>query len=162
MAAALLRAALDDAGVAAVVDSAGTLGWGTRPATPHAVAVMAERGLDIGEHRSRRLDAVDLDVDLVVAMTRDHAGAVIARDPALRPRVFLPAEYARLRGAEPVEPARRGIAGIDRVGARRPSALIGRPHEEIADPAGEPLEVYRRTAERLDRDLGALVRALVE
>ena len=73
---AILRARLGAAGVAASVASAGTLGWSQRPATPHAVAVMAEMGLDMGDHVSRRLHSDDLDVDLVVAMTRIHAGAV--------------------------------------------------------------------------------------
>ena len=73
---AILRARLGAAGVAASVASAGTLGWSQRPATPHAVAVTDEMGLDIGDHVSRRLHNDDLDVDLVVAMTRIHAGTV--------------------------------------------------------------------------------------
>jgi protein-tyrosine-phosphatase len=98
-------------------------------------------------------------VDLVVAMTRDHAGAVVARDPALRSRVFLPAEFPRLGDGLSVSgsPADH----VQRVGEGRTGTVIGRPHEEIADPAGEPIDVYRATADRLDRALGDLVRSLV-
>lgn len=159
MAAALLGRHLDAVGLEARIRSAGTLGWGERPATTHAVTVMAERGLDIVDHRSRRLEPDDLAVDLVVAMTRDHAGAVVARDPALRSRVFLPAEFSRLGDGLAVTgpPAEH----VRRVGDGRVGPVIGRPHEEIADPAGEPIEIYRATAERLDRALGDLARALV-
>ena len=46
------------------------------------------------------------------------------------------------------------------VGDRRDGPLIGRPAEEVPDPAGEPLDVYRSTAQRLDRELRGLVTAL--
>lgn len=159
MAEALLRRHLAEAGIAAEVRSAGTLGWNDRPATDHAVTVMAELGLDIGAHTSRRLAPELLHADLVVTMTRDHAGAVLARDPELRSRVFLPAEFARLATEGSAHP----VAWIDRVtavGDRRDGPLIGRPAEEVPDPAGEPLDVYRSTAQRLDRELRGLVTAL--
>lgn len=174
---AILRARLDAAGVDASVASAGTLGWSGRAATPHAVAAMAEFGLDIGDHVSRRLDNDDLDADLVVAMTRIHAGAVIGRSRALKTRVFLPSEFARLAagsGPPPTRAAgRQGPAGstvpavdeirvrIAAVGAMRGGELVGRPSEEVDDPVGEPFDAYRATAHRLDRDLGNLVDALV-
>ncbi len=174
---AILRARFDAAGVGASVASAGTLGWSQRPATPHAVAVMAEMGLDIGDHVSRRLHNDDLDADLVVAMTRIHAGAVIGRDAELKARVFLPSEFARLAGRSGstgsagspgfAMPARDEPTGdvlrerIAVVGAMREGELVGRPAEEIDDPAGEPLAAYRATAARLDRHLTGLVNALV-
>ena len=45
------------------------------------------------------------------------------------------------------------------LGAPRQGA-IGRPAEEVADPAGESVAVYRVTAQRLDRDITGLVDAL--
>lgn len=163
----ILRTRLAQAGIAAAVGSAGTLGWGERSATANAVTVMAEMGHDLTGHRSRRLDPDDLDVDIVIAMTRDHAGAVIARDPEVRPLVFLPAEFARLAAAGQVMSRadegelawRSAVAGV---GRRRVGHLIGRPGEEVADPAGESIDVYRAAATRLDRDLAGLVGALGE
>lgn len=160
MAAALLEARLAAAAIPAVVISAGTLGWSGRPATPKAVEVMAECGITLDGHVSRRIEPADLAVDLVLAMTRDHAGAVMARDPALRPRVFLPGELNRLWGAaEPAEPDRNRavIERIHDLGTHRSGTVVGRPPEEIADPAGESIDVYRATAQRLDRELSALV-----
>ena len=165
MAEAILRARLEQAGIEAEVASVGTLGWSERPASKHAVAVMAELVLDIGDHVSRRIQNGDLDVDLVVAMTRIHAGAVIGRDGELRSRVFLPAEFSRLAAdSQPLglaNPTRAALRQrIEAIGATRKGDLIGRPAEEIADPAGQPLSVYRDTAVRLDRHLTSLVDAL--
>ncbi|MEZ5167428.1 MAG: hypothetical protein R2695_13410 [Acidimicrobiales bacterium] len=56
MAEALLRAHLGALGVPAEVSSAGTLGWGDRGPSRHAVAVMGELGLDISAHVSRRIE----------------------------------------------------------------------------------------------------------
>lgn len=166
MAEAILRDRLADAGVTACVASAGTLGWSQRPATRQAVAVMAEMGLDISDHVSRSIGGDDLNVDLVVAMTRIHAGAVIGRDDELRTRVFLPSEFARLSaGLSPqrlVTPTRDTMRGrIVAAGELRVGELVGRPAEEIEDPAGEPLATYRAAAARLDRHLTGLVDALV-
>ncbi|GJM38779.1 MAG: hypothetical protein DHS20C19_21460 [Acidimicrobiales bacterium] len=160
MAEVILQARLSERGIAADVQSAGTLGWAERGATPHAVTVMEELGLALGDHRSRKIDPSHLDVDLVLAMTRTHAGAVTARDQTLAPRVFLPGELRRLwRGTpEPDGASTMGerIERIRQLGAQRTGPVIGRPAEEVADPAGEPIDVYRATAARLDRDLTAL------
>ena len=55
MAAALLRHHL---GVDATIEvaSVGTIGWNGYPATPHAVAVLAERGIDLSAHISRKIN----------------------------------------------------------------------------------------------------------
>jgi protein-tyrosine-phosphatase len=51
--------------------------------------------------------------------------------------------------------------------ARRVSATrardeaLGRATDEVDDPAGEPIEVYRRTAAVLDRSLAEIVELLV-
>lgn len=163
---AILRERFSEAGIEAAVASAGTLGWSQRPASRHAVTAMTEMGLDIGEHVSRRISSADLDVDLVVVMTRIHAGAVIGRDRELKSRVFLPGEFGRLATVSqpsglqtPTATAMR--ERIEMIGSMRDGNFVGRPAEEIDDPAGEPLAAYRATAERLDRHLTALVEALI-
>jgi len=43
------------------------------PASPHAVAVCAEAGVDISAHRSQALDSEELQrADLILTMTRSH------------------------------------------------------------------------------------------
>ena len=39
--------------------------------------------------------------------------------------------------------------------------LIGRVGDEVADPVGEPIHVYRATAARLDRDARVIAELLV-
>lgn len=52
------------------VESAGIEAADGMPATEHAVTVMAERGADITNHRSRSIESVDVSqFDVVVAMT---------------------------------------------------------------------------------------------
>ena len=93
---ALLRRRLSDAGHSQVdVSSAGTLGLDGAPAAEHSVSLLAERGLDIADHRSRGLDLAMLEAaDLVLAMENGHVGLIQGARPALADRVHRLAEMA--------------------------------------------------------------------
>ena len=68
------------AGVAAGVGSG---------ASPQAVQVMGERGLDLTSHCSQQLDDNIMNVaDLVLTMTRGHRAAILAAWPNMHERVF--------------------------------------------------------------------------
>jgi protein-tyrosine phosphatase len=158
MAAALLARHLADRGVDAKVGSAGTRSWDIG-ATEDAVSVMSERGLDIAEHANRQLtpDLVDR-ADLVVGMTREHVAIATARCPDAAERAFLVGELARLgravgpRGAD--ETVRDWLARVaDTRPAERP---LGRWDDEVGDPVGEPIGVYRDTVAVLDRHLSVI------
>ena len=163
MAEALLRAHLEANGTIADVASAGTMAWGGG-ATDHAVEVMREHGLDLAGHESRQLDrALVESADLVLGMTRTHVDRVSTLVPDAADRTFLVGELVRLSdGVEargPDEPMREWAA---RVAQSRPRRIaVGRVEDEVPDPVGEPLAVYRMTAARLDRDLRALASRLV-
>ncbi|MCU0311514.1 MAG: hypothetical protein MUE36_11300 [Acidimicrobiales bacterium] len=162
MAMVLLAHHLGAAGVSARVHSAGTLGWGG-PATANSVAVMAERGLDLSGHESRRLDAgLVVGADLVLGMTRDHVSGVLIHDPTAVDRTFVIGEVVRLgRSVGPARPGRPLRAWTDAVAAARPSGrAVGRYADEVADPVGEPLDVYRRTADQLDAVTAGLAELL--
>lgn len=61
-------------GAGAAVESAGVEAGEDMPATQHALAVMAERGIDISDHRSRPVESVNLSLfDVVIAMTSSIA-----------------------------------------------------------------------------------------
>jgi protein-tyrosine phosphatase len=152
MAAAILQQRLDERGVDARVTSAGTMPWSSG-ATGPAVDVMREHGLDISDHANRQVtrELVE-EADLVLGMTREHVSIAIARSPSARERTFLVGELARLgahvgpRGA--TEPP---ALWAERAATARPdSRPLGRAEDEIADPAGEPIDVYRQTAVELD------------
>ncbi|MFM8303336.1 MAG: hypothetical protein ACKOA9_03400 [Actinomycetota bacterium] len=162
MAEALLRSALEDLGIGARVHSAGTLAW-RGGASEGARVAMAERGIDLSAHRSRRLDAAMVrDADLVLGMTRTHVWASVTHAPDARDRVFLPGELARLGEAGgPPRPGERLRDWAVRVAARRPDPRVpGHPQDEVPDPAGEPVTVYRATAARLAGELARVARLI--
>jgi protein-tyrosine phosphatase len=152
MAAALLQQRLTERGSRARVTSAGTRPWNAG-ATADAIAVMRGRGLDISEHRNLQLDsAVVARADLVLGMAREHVALVVDRSPDAADRAFVIGELARLGhrvGARvDGEPVRAWLA---RVTAARPADRpLGRAADEVADPAGEPIALYRETARVLD------------
>ncbi len=162
MAEALLRHELAQLGIEASVSSAGTLPW-PGGASAGARAALGERGIDLSAHRSRALDAeMVARADLVLAMTRNHAWAVASHDDDAATRTFLPAELVRLAGrvgeraaGEPVD------AWAARLAAQRGDPRVpGHPQDEVADPAGQPLDVYRMTAERLAGELARVARLI--
>ena len=140
------------------VSSAGTMDWSRQPAHEYAIAAMAERGLDLSAHRSRRLSDYLVDeADLIVAMTRNHGWAMAARSKTKAVATFLPAELSRLA----VEVGNRNGADagewVARLAARRDSQtasrFIGRAGDEVPDPIGEALPCFREIADRLEREL---------
>ena len=162
MAEVLLRAHLQANGIDARVHSVGTTAWGGT-ATAHAIEVMRDHGLDLSAHASRQLEAVHIaDADLVIAMTRNHLGRVCAVGSDVADRTFLLGELARLGqavGRRRADEAVREWAA--RVAATRGDVpVVGRMDDEVADPVGEPVEVYRATADRLDRDLRTIAMLL--
>jgi protein-tyrosine-phosphatase len=75
MAAGLLRQRLAEKGMDARhrVSSAGVWAVDGRPASEHAITVMAERGVDITNHIAHTLTAEDVaEADLILAMSREH------------------------------------------------------------------------------------------
>jgi protein-tyrosine phosphatase len=158
MAEALLARRLADEGVDATVRSAGTRAWRVG-ATHHSVTVMVEHGLDISAHRNHQLRREDIDAaDLVLGMTRKHVKMAVARRPDAVDRTFLVGELVRLATAlGPRDPAEEVRVWLRRVAALRPvDQPLGRAVDEVRDPVGEPIAVYRETAARLDRDLSTL------
>ena len=163
MAAALLGRRLEDAGVEAVVSSAGLLFDG-RPATDHGQAVMADRGIDTSGHRSRKLRPEMLaSADIVIGMAGEHVREAVARAPAVWERAFTLKEIVRLGeergGRAPGEPLERWLARLH-AGRRREDLLGDSAADDVADPIGGPRRSYERTAEELDDLTARLARLL--
>ncbi len=123
MAAAILRALLarDPLRADWRVLSAGLWAEEGLPASPHAVAAMAERGYSLEGHRSRPVtrELVE-EADLILGMTPHHVEALRLAFPQVADRVHLLAEMAG------------GSHGVE-------------------DPFGRSLTVYRAVAEELER-----------
>jgi len=165
MAAALLGRRLDEAGVKAVVSSAGLLFDG-RPATDHGQAVMAARGLDTSGHRSRRIRPDLLSgADIVIGLARAHVQEAVALVPEVLGRAFTLKEIVR-RGEErggraAGEPLDAWLARLH-AGRRRTELLDESEADDVADPIGGPRRSYERTAEELDDLTARLARLLGE
>lgn len=163
MAEGLLRSILAGAGVGATVGSAGLLPGGA-PATADAVAAMARRRVDIGDHASRTLDArLARSARLVIGMTRHHVREAVATHGAPIARTFTLKELVR-RGEEvgPRRPDESLEDWLARAGAgRRPADLMGDDRaDDVADPIGKSRAVYEDTAAELDDLLRRLVALL--
>jgi protein-tyrosine phosphatase len=108
--------AVASAGISALVGS---------PADPTAIALLAERGIDLGPHRARQLtpDLVKA-ADLVLVMERGHVAEVEAIAPAARGRVHL---LGRFGGFEIPDPYRRPRSAFEEA-----LALVDRGLEDYA------------------------------
>ena len=163
MAAALLSRRLDEAGVKAVVSSAGLLFDG-KPATDYGLAVMADRGIDTSAHRSRKLRPELLaGADVVIGMAREHIREAVVLAPDTWGRAFTLKEIVRLGeergGRTSGEPLEQWLARLHE-GRRRPDLLGESGADDVADPIGGPLRGYSRTAEELDDLTARLARLL--
>lgn len=152
MAEGFLRHRLAERGIAARVSSAGVVGAG-RPASESAVKAMIDHGIDIGDHRSRLIDpSMVRAADLVVGMAREHVREAVVLEPPAFPRTFTLKELVRRgravgprAGSEPLP------VWLARVHAGREPALhLGSSAEDdVADPLGQRLAVFERTADEL-------------
>lgn len=163
MAEALLRAKLPE-GSRIAVASAGTAGDGTPP-PPHAVRLMADRGLDIDGRPSRLLEPALLDqADLVVVMARQHLVEVGAMAPAALDRSFTLTDLLERAGQATgrgdhemvAQWARRMSAG------RVPASILSLPSSgDIPDPIGGTKRDFEDCLIRLDQDTTELVSYLI-
>ncbi|MDS1030348.1 low molecular weight protein arginine phosphatase [Bacillota bacterium LX-D] len=105
------------------VASAGTFAFNGSPASDNAVAALQEKNIDLSAHRSRALDKeLLLAADLVLTMTKSHKRQILALHPEFGEKTFTLYEY------------------------------IGEnPQQDVSDPFGQPLEVYRSTASELEK-----------
>ena len=123
---------------------------------PHAAAVLRERGADPEGFIARELgpDQV-LAADLILGATREHREQVRLLDPYAVGPDLQPARVRPLRPrrCDPAtlptgDPATRARALVDRVAmARTPRPGPGQPDDDIPDPFGAPLHVFRLCAE---------------
>ena len=117
--------------------SAGIFAFEGDQATEQAKTTMAEQGLTLVDHRSRRLTPRLInEAHLILGMTEEHKHSVLMIDAAAADKVFSLAEFV----ADPEE----------------------KIWQDVADPYGRPLSAYRRTAESLRPLLRKLVKKIRE
>lgn len=122
MAECILDALAQDRGFEVRTSSAGTAALVGEPMDPSARRVLEEVGIYPNGHRARQVDAGMLEAsDLVLAMTPEHARALLRLSPEAADRVYTLPGYAS--------------GGPDREG--------------IPDPHGQSIAAYRASARRI-------------
>jgi RpiB/LacA/LacB family sugar-phosphate isomerase len=116
------------------IGSAGVAAAQGEAASPEAREVLKEWGIDLSRHRSRPLTRELADAaDWLIVMTAGHAQVVKALFPDARARVRLLTDF----------------------GARRMP-------EDVPDPIGQSIDVYRFTRDRIDRAVADVLLAVME
>lgn len=116
------------------------------PASENAQKVMAEDyQVDLERHRAALLTAEDLKgASLVLTMTRRHKELLEQEFPWIRDRLFTLKEYAALRSEQ------EGKYGD------------GPEDLDIADPFGQGVEIYRKSAREIEKAIEVLLLDLVK
>jgi protein-tyrosine phosphatase len=163
MAEAMFRHVVEERGGDFRVGSAGFLQEGL-PASDQAIEVLARRGIDLSDHRSRVTTPALLgEADLVVAMARRHVREASLVDPTAFPRTFTLKELVRRASEEGSVTGAASVADwCDAMGEGRTQVqLLGdSSKDDIADPVGRPVRVFKKTAAELDELLDGLWEAL--
>jgi ribose 5-phosphate isomerase B len=150
MAAGLLRKILDECGVPASkiqVSSAGIYALPGFPASPEAVEVMHQLGVDLSSHQSRNLQKEELLAsDLILTMTSAQKAQIVNAFPEVKDKLFVLREFIGIKA--------RGKSGLDLSDAGSKTCF------DIPDPFGQNLEVYKNCAEVIGENLKKLVNLL--
>ncbi len=121
------------AGKGWVAESAGVAAWSGGSASPEAVEVMGEIGVDISKHRTRVLARPLVDeAKFILAMTEGHQREVAHRFPEAAAKTFLVKSFG-------VQAAR-----------------------DVVDPFGLSADAYRHTRDELVQALGDFLLFLAE
>jgi len=155
-----------------VVESAGTWGHEGAPMEAHAATVLGEYGADAAGFAGRELlDEHVIDADLVLTATLDHRAQVISMGHSAGLRTFTLKEFTRLvqrvaprTRPDPRDGARlteRARALVRAAAALRGWLLAASPEsDEVDDPYGAPIGMFRNCGEEIFDALDPVVTAL--
>jgi protein-tyrosine phosphatase len=159
MAAAIMARRAGRSGSALRTSSAGFTEAG-RSSPDATVRVMAERGIDLTQHRSRVVTVPVLDgADLVLGMTRAHVWDAALLAPDVLERAFVIGEIVRMnRLAGGREPGEKFVDWVARLFAVRQHALNSIvASDEVLDPFGRPRRHHGRAARQIEERVLDLV-----
>lgn len=129
-----------------LVGSAGTVARSGVAMSPRTAHVISSLGGATEGFATRRLTAELVgSADLVLGLAREHREAAVRLCPAALRRCFVLEEFVRL--AEGADSAAEVVARAAAARGRWPVASA----DDVEDPAGQPDEVLRWCAERIDR-----------
>jgi protein-tyrosine phosphatase len=156
-----------------LVESAGTWGHEGAPMESNAAEILGEYGADPQGFIGRELlDEHVIGADLVLTATLDHRAQVISMGHAAGLRTFTLKEFTRLVRAidpatlpetsdQPGDVAERARALVRAAAALRGWLLAATPEaDEVDDPYGAPLGMFRNCGEEIFDALDPIVTAL--
>lgn len=101
--------------------SAGLAAFNGVPATPEAIEACQEKGIDISAHQSQPLSkALVLESSLILTMTDKHKESILRKMPQLADKVSLLSDFA------------------------------GKGIEDVEDPVGQSVDVYRKILTQIE------------
>lgn len=110
-----------------IVESCGIAAVEGMPASPNAVKVMREEGIDLSAHKARLFSEEFLKADLILTMAKSHKDYILDRFPAAKGKVFVLEEFSSERG--------------------------GDENMDVPDPYGGDENTYRRVAAEIKQKL---------
>ncbi len=146
MAEHLLRHHLQDMADRGIeVQSAGVAAVPGMSAASQAIEVLKEKGISM-EHTSRPLTEELVEwADLILTMTGSHKQLVLSQFPKSVDKVYILKEY---------------IIKADGTGSDEVNKKMEEGNPDISDPFGGDVEVYRRSAEELEKAIRELKKKL--
>lgn len=117
--------------------SAGISAFPGAKASPEAIEVMKELGIDLSPHRSRALtkDIIEK-VDLILTMTHEHKKQILSIVPQAEGKVFTLREFAKLEGTDILDPFGKSIEEY-RKSAREIKEALEKSIDKILDMVEE-------------------------
>ena len=120
------------------VESAGLMAADGMPPTPLTVRVLERRGVEIKEHRARKLTPeIAARADLILALEEEHHRAIASLGQGVAEKTFVLSEFGWEEGR-----------GGERLG--------------IHDPMGGSLEIYEETCRRIEQHLSRALREILD
>jgi protein-tyrosine phosphatase len=151
----LLAARLAESGVPATVASCGTDAVaGCKPVERTLQVARQQYHLDLADHRARQITAEMVDAsDLLLAMTGEHVRLVVRRYPGAAAKTITMRAAAWRSGVL----RRVALGGEQWIAQLVGGSGIGSPSDDVVDPYGGPLRLFRAVAD----DISVLVESLV-
>ena len=156
----MMRAAIGRIGLNLSVGSAGTEAVSGLQMHPRAAQVLDEHGVGVGPWQTT---AVDLELikqsDLILCAAAEHRRAIVTLSPAALRRTFTILEFARLAphlgGLDADDPGLRA-ALPPHVAAARSKVRPGVDGDDVADPIGQRMGVFRSTGDLIAHAVDAV------
>lgn len=135
-----------------------------QPPPAHTLSVLADRQIDAGAHRSRKLvDDMVTSAGLILGMTGRHVREAALLDMDSVPKIFTLREFARRSKALGDRPIDMPLDDyVLRVSASRPASMLGSggSADDVDDPYGRRKRAYRKAAEMIETEIEAALSAL--